>query len=506
MKRTAFVLLVTVLAGMVLSSCRGQAVGKGKVKLPSRAGQFYPESREELRETIGNFLNDAQVVPVGGDVAGIWVPHAGYEFSGQVAANAFRIVRDKAVETVIVVAPSHYVALAGGSVGDWTAYRTPLGDAAVDTLLVRRIRSATPLVTFLPDAHVYEHADEVEIPFVQTVLPKARVVPMVVGQLSLDQARKIAKAIVWAAGKRPVLLVASSDMSHFPSYKDAYDVDLRVMDIVGSGDVAGVLGANTLFLRRKTPNLECALCGDGALAVVMLACQELGASEVKLLPYANSGDVSGERERVVGYGAAAFFRKTKASFQGEKTMTKDIAFSAEEKAKLFRIARETILAALKGERMPEFSVTEPGLLAKRGVFVTLTNHERLRGCIGHFGADYPLHQIVAEMARAAAVEDYRFAGDPVTVEEMKDIAIKISIISEMEKIKSVNQIEVGKHGIYVRQGNRGGTYLPEVAVDMGWDRTEFLEHCCLEKAGLPRDAWKKGAEIYIYSSQILDEE
>ena len=187
-------------------------------------------------------------------------------------------------------------------------------------------------------------------------------------------------------------------------------------------------------------------------------------------------------------------------------MTKDIAFSADEKAKLFRIARETVLAALKGERMPEFTVSEPNLLVKRGVFVTLTNHERLRGCIGHFGADFPLYQIVAEMARAAAVEDYRFAGDPVTVEEMKDVTIKISVLSEMEKIRSVDQIEVGKHGIYVRQGNRGGTYLPEVAVDMGWDRTEFLEHCCLEKAGLPADAWKKGAEIYIYSSQVLSEE
>ena len=186
-------------------------------------------------------------------------------------------------------------------------------------------------------------------------------------------------------------------------------------------------------------------------------------------------------------------------------MLEEIDFSEAEKKKLFAIARESIASALKGETLPDFSVDEPHLLLQRGVFVTLTNGGCLRGCIGHFGAEYPLHEIVSRMTVAAATQDYRFSLNPVTLGEMDEIDIKISILSEMKKVNSIEEIEVGKHGIWIRQGGRGGTYLPEVATEMGWDRVEFVEHCCVEKAGLPRDAWKKGAEIYIYSSQILSE-
>ena len=186
-------------------------------------------------------------------------------------------------------------------------------------------------------------------------------------------------------------------------------------------------------------------------------------------------------------------------------MTDDIAFTEEEKQKLFTIARESIVSALKEEKVPDFSPKEQNLNLKRGVFVTLMNQERLRGCIGHFDADYPLYKIVSNMAVAAATQDYRFMYNPVTLVEMDKIEIKISVLSTLKKIDSIDEIEVGKHGIWIRQGSRGGTYLPEVATEQGWNKIEFLEHCCAEKAGLPRDAWKKGADIYIYSSQILSE-
>jgi AmmeMemoRadiSam system protein A len=184
-------------------------------------------------------------------------------------------------------------------------------------------------------------------------------------------------------------------------------------------------------------------------------------------------------------------------------MFEDIPFSKEEKEKLFQIATESIESALQKKSPPQFEVDEANLLLKRGVFVTLTNRGRLRGCIGHFGADYPIYVIVSRMAMAASTEDYRFHMNPITLEEMPEIEIKISILSDMKKIDSIDEIEVGKHGIWIKQGMRGGTYLPEVATEMKWNKTEFLEHCCVEKAGLPRDAWKKDAEVYIYSSQIL---
>ena len=182
-----------------------------------------------------------------------------------------------------------------------------------------------------------------------------------------------------------------------------------------------------------------------------------------------------------------------------------VDFSEGEKKKLFDIARGSIVSALKRERLPEFSVDEPNLLIKRGVFVTLMNHGRLRGCIGHFAPDLPLWEIVSQMAVAAATQDYRFAYNPVTLEEMEQIDVKISVLSTLKKVDSVEEIEVGKHGIWVRGEGKSGTYLPEVATEMGWDRIEFLEHCCVEKAGLSQDAWKKGADVYVYTSQILDE-
>jgi len=487
------------------SVSRSQIVEEGKVRDPAQAGQFYPGSKQALTQTIEGFLKSAEKIDVDGEVVGLWVPHAGYVFSGQVAANAYRMIQGREYEVVIVIGPSHYVSLKGGSIDDWDGYRTPLGEVAVDTQLVQKIRSSTRWVSCVPEAHRYEHSVEVQIPFIQTVLPGVPVVPMVVGNLSYGSCKEIARAIVRGVQGRRVLFVASSDMSHFPDYKNAYEVDLRVLDAVADFDPKKVLRLNSSIMEEGIPGLDCVLCGPSGLVTVMLASKELKADEVRILPYANSGDVSGERRRVVGYGAAVFYREEKKTSHGGRGMLEGIAFSDEEKKKLFKIARESIVCALKREKALGFSVEESNLLVKRGVFVTLMNHGRLRGCIGHFEADYPLHEIVSQMAVAASTQDYRFSYDPVTLEEMGEIDIKISILSEMKKVDSVEEIEIGKHGIWVRQGSRGGTYLPEVATEMGWNRIEFLEHCCVEKAGLSRDAWKKDAEIYIYSSQILGE-
>ena len=184
----------------------------------------------------------------------------------------------------------------------------------------------------------------------------------------------------------------------------------------------------------------------------------------------------------------------------------DIPFTKEEIDQLFQVARESILSALKGERQPTWHIDSPHLNLKRGVFVTLTNKGMLRGCIGHFGQDLPIWQIAQQMAIAAATEDYRFAYNPVTIKEMVQIDIKISILSDLVKVDSYKDIEVGKHGVWVKMGGRSGTYLPEVATEQGWNRTQMLESLCAEKTGIPRDAYKGDAELYIYTSQILKEQ
>lgn len=477
------------------------------IRPAARAGQFYPGNRSLLTENIQDLLRSAQSTEIDGDIIGLMVPHAGYEWSGSVAVNGYILVRNKPYDVVVIVGPSHYTGLRGASIGMWDGYRTPLGVARVDTLLARQLRDASDLITSVPAAHRYEHSVEVQVPFIQTVLPGVPIVPMVIrGDLDYDKSSKIAKVLAETLAGLRVLLIASTDMSHFPNYQDAYDVDLRVLDAVGEYDSKEVMDLSRSLIRRDIPGLDCALCGPSALVTVMLATRRLQAEQVHILPYANSGDVSGERNRVVGYGAAVFYAVDLFDINlGEENMPEEIPFSDAEVRALFRIARESISHAINRQTVPDFKVDEDNLKVPRGVFVTLENQGQLRGCIGHFDADYPLYQITSQMAVAAATQDYRFAYNPVSISEMDNINIKISILSTLRKIDTIDDIEVGKHGIWIKQHGRGGTYLPEVATQMGWSKVEFLEHCCQEKAGLSKDAWKEGADIFIYSSQILSE-
>ncbi len=470
-----------------------------------KAGQFYPSSARELYNQIEIYLDQANVKPVYEPIRGIWVPHAGYMFSGQIAGNAYAYLKDLDYDAVIVIAPSHYVQLKGAAIGDWKAFETPLGNIEVDINLSKKILNTSGFVIKNAKAHLYEHAVEVQLPFIQTVLPRTPIVPIVTGDLAYADTEQLARDIVKAVGNKNVLLVASSDMSHYPSYMDAYKVDLKVIDAVSVYDTRKVYSLSDDLLKENVRGLDCVLCGKTALTTVMLASKMLGARNVFPLPYTNSGDISGERQRVVGYGAALFIEEGSMIEKQSSLKSEDTPLTDEDIQKLFTIARESILAALNKESLPNYTIHSENLKLKRGVFVTLTNNNRLRGCIGNFQQSAPLARMVQEMAVAAATQDYRFSYNPVTSKEMFDIDIKISILSELKKVNSPDAVEVGKHGIWIKQGGHSGTYLPEVATEMNWTREEFLTHCCVEKAGLSPTAWKESADIYVYTSLILDE-
>ncbi len=180
-----------------------------------------------------------------------------------------------------------------------------------------------------------------------------------------------------------------------------------------------------------------------------------------------------------------------------------IMLNTEQKKKLLKIARESLEYYLKEGKEKTFNVTDKALTEKSGAFVTLKKHGELRGCIGYIIAVKPLYETVAEMAIAAGTKDNRFM--PVTLNEMKDITIEITVLSPLKKINSIDEIEVGKHGLYIKKGFFSGLLLPQVATEYGWDKIEFLENTCY-KAGLPKDAWKEGAEIYIFSGEVFSEE
>ena len=175
----------------------------------------------------------------------------------------------------------------------------------------------------------------------------------------------------------------------------------------------------------------------------------------------------------------------------------------EQKKKLLLIARESLAYYLEHGKMKNFSVEDKVLLQKQAAFVTLKNKGNLRGCIGYIAAVKPLYETIADMAVQAGTNDPRF--NPVTIKELKDITIEITVLSPFKKIDSIDEIEVGKHGLYIKKGFYSGLLLPQVATEYGWEREEFLMHVCF-KAGLSEDAWKKDAEIYIFSGQVFSEE
>jgi MEMO1 family protein len=291
--------------------------------------------------------------------------------------------------------------------------------------------------------------------------------------------------------------VASSDLSHFHSSDEAKRLDQVVLDRVTAFDPES--------LSHSLENGTCEACGGGPMVTTMLAAQRLGATRSRVLYAANSGDVTGDRNRVVGYLAAALWAEPGGGKTARKAETPkvgvDLGLNADEKALLHRIARQSIEARLLSKKAPSLDDLPAALRENRGAFVTLNKHGQLRGCIGRLAADRPLGEVVAEMALAAAFQDPRFR--PLTADELKDLELEISVLTPFTKISSTDEIQVGKHGILMRKGGSSGLLLPQVATDYGWDRTTFLEHTC-QKAGLPKDAWKdQSTEIYIFSANVF---
>jgi AmmeMemoRadiSam system protein A len=231
----------------------------------------------------------------------------------------------------------------------------------------------------------------------------------------------------------------------------------------------------------------------------MLMCNE--QYDIRHLLYQNSGDISGERDRVVGYHAFAFLRPSQAgSQQADSTFT----LTSDDKKLLKDIALQSIRDSLDGKPLAAANSSlftlHSSLKRPCGAFVSLHKQGRLRGCIGHFGEDVPLYEIVAEMARAAAFQDPRFS--PVTRDELNDLDIEISVLTPMRRIQSLDEFELHRHGIYIRKGYRSGTYLPQVADEVNWTKEEFVSHCSQDKAGLGWDGWKD-AELYVYEAIVF---
>ena len=481
------IVILIIATMMMMNSCNGQE--KVPVVRPAtQANRFYTGDSTALSEEVDSFLALHKGRTQYDNVAALIVPHAGYYFSGNVAASAYMTLNPKRpYKRIFLLGPSHHEWLDGASVNtEADYYATPLGKVKVDRETALQLTKDS-LFNYRPEAHDREHCLEVQLPFLQRRLGEVPpIVPIIIATNDYEKLQRMA-AVLKPYFTDENLFVISSDFSHYPSYEVACEVDARTGKAIESGDVGQLIAAIETNARSGKRNLATSACGEFAIITLMLMIDR--HDEVKHLMYQNSGDIDDhDPNRVVGYHAFAILRNDSTSF----TLT-DV-----DKKLLKEIAYESIRDSLDGK--PIRNTTHATLNVKCGAFVSLHKHGRLRGCIGHFGEDYPLYEIVAEMARAAAFEDPRFT--PVRREELDDIDIEISVLTPMRRIQSLDEFELHRHGIYIRKGYRSGTFLPQVADEVNWTKEEFVAHCSQDKAGLGWDGWRD-AELYVYEAIVF---
>ena len=468
---------------------------KEEVRRPAVAGSFYPADPQTLSRQVKDFLSRAPREELAGEIVALVSPHAGYIYSGQVAAYGFKLVEGMKFDAVVVVAPSHRAFFQGASVYDRGGYETPLGILPVEKDLCRKFMEESDLIRLTSQGHEREHSLEVQLPFLQETIGPFYLVPVVMGDQSFRTCEVVGQAMARAVKGKKVLLVASTDLSHFHPYEKAVSLDQLVLENLRSFD------PQKLSQDLETGKGEA--CGGGPLIAVMVAARQLGANRARVLKYLNSGDVTGDRSGVVGYGSAVFYRELPAPEKemGRKKAGISLGLTEEEKKALRQIAQSTIERRLKREQAPRLDAPTETLKEKRGAFVSLHKQGQLRGCIGQIHPSQPLYQTVERMAAAAAFEDPRFS--PLKLNELKDLDLEISVLTPLQRMKDLKEIEVGKHGLYIKKGFNAGLLLPQVATEYNWNPMTFLEETC-RKAGLPRNAWKeKDAEVYLFSADIF---
>ena len=490
--------LTLITALMMMNSCNGQKV----VRPATQANRFYTGDAKALAQEVDSFLNNVQssMFHVQSSTAAVIVPHAGYYYSGNVAAAAYRSIPvDKTYKRIFLLGPSHHEWLDGASVNtEADYYATPLGEVKVDhetalQLTTTNDTNSDSVFFYRPKAHDREHCLEVQLPFLQrrfgADLPP--IIPIIISTNDFQKLKRMADVLKPYFNDENLFII-SSDFSHYPSYEDACEADALTGKAIESGSVEEFIGAIETNARSGKRDLATSACGQFAIITLMLMLD--GQYEVRHLMYQNSGDISGDRDRVVGYHAFAILRKDSTDF----------TISDEDKRLLKNIALTSIRDSLDGKGMAaansQLYTLNSTLRSKCGAFVSLHKHGRLRGCIGHFGEDVPLYEIVAAMARAAAFEDPRF--DPVRRNELDDLDIEISVLTPMRRIHSLDEFELHRHGIYIRKGFRSGTFLPQVADEVNWTKEEFVGHCSQDKAGLGWDGWKD-AELYVYEAIVF---
>ncbi len=482
------------LLGLTLLSPLGPVARAEVVRQPVFAGRFYPADPNELKSLLSELDLRARRTPVKPPadraLKAIVMPHAGYIYSGWTAAHAGHVLRGHRFAQIIVLAPDHRVGFMNGMISDVDAYETPLGRIRLHAD-ARRLREENALFGFDRVSDAREHSLEVVLPFLQYYLENFELVPVVLGPSNPNT-----MADVLAPHLGPdTLLVVSSDLSHYLPYEQAVDHDRQTLDLIMGFDVKALA-------RRE----NCA-CGRAPLQVLMTLARRLDWKPV-LLHYANSGDTAGDKGRVVGYAALAFY----GSATVPDSAVRPQALSPAQGGQLVRLARQTIAAAFQDGSSRKGSVRElpdqPVFDQTRGVFVTLEQRGRLRGCIGNLVAEEPLRTTVPRNALRAAFNDPRFG--PLAAEELDTVSVSVSVLSPPVRLvyhdahELVDRLQPHRDGVILQRGRARATFLPQVWGQIPQPES-FLSALC-RKAGLQPDTWQReNLVIHTYAVQYFDE-
>jgi AmmeMemoRadiSam system protein B/AmmeMemoRadiSam system protein A len=471
---------------------------------PAVAGQFYPSDPEKLKLAVDQFLKGTAVSSSGKPIA-LVVPHAGYVYSGQIGGDAYRQAMGFNYETVVILGVNHTTGgFRGISLGNYSAFSTPLGSIPVDEEITSALLSECKDCVANRQVHIAEHSIEVQLPFIQVLFPKARIVPAIIHPPDYNMCIRFGKVLGKVLKNRQALIVISSDLSHYPSGGNAAKVDRQTLDAITSLDTTRFA---SLMTELEFPNVVTRACGEAAIIAGITAAKSLGAKRAFVVRYANSGDMpAGDQSRTVGYGAVVLVSEEAPGRAADRAVVHSplnpAPLQLTDKKILLALARESIRHHLAPQTPPPATSFPARLNIQQGAFVTLRKKGELRGCIGRMAADTELAKTVGMMALQAALNDPRFP--PVELSELKNLEIEVSVLTPMRSITTVNEIMVGRDGVLISKSGRSAVFLPQVATENNWGRSEMLDNLC-RKAGLPYGCWKHDATFQVFQAEVFSE-
>ncbi|MFZ0280714.1 MAG: AmmeMemoRadiSam system protein B, partial [Bacteroidales bacterium] len=472
---------------------------------PVAAGRFYPANKETLTDDIEQLFASCIKPSSSNKVRAIICPHAGYVYSGKIAASAISSIdRKTKFKNIFIIGSSHIMAFEGASVYNTGDFITPLGKVTVNREIAGKLQNTEKLFQFPVNAHLQEHSIEVQLPLIQYYFTDSpQIVPVIIGTNNTEKIKAIAEILKpWFTSEN--LFIISSDFSHYPSYETANEVDRATANSIISGDPDTFLNVLKKNSRMNYPGLSTSMCGWTSGLMLLYLAEGNRDLEFKKTDYCNSGDSRyGGKEEVVGYNGIILTEKKPEKEQPGK-MTDEISFTSAEKDKLFMLARDNITSLLLNKKRISVDNKDMPEIFKKplGAFVTLKIEGSLRGCIGKFISSDPLYKVVLESSQSSAFEDPRFS--PLTKEELAKTDLEITVLGPLVRINDISEIELGRHGIFIKKDYRSGTMLPQVATENGWSVEEFLGYTSRDKAGIGWTGWKD-AEIYIYEGIVLEE-